>query len=101
MAELNPIIQKIINVEPNTYIIFYVPECTYCQQALDLLRTSNVKYKGYNIHQINGSMQNLLEILKQNATLIGFDSSHRTKPIIFLNGKFLGGTRELSKQLHG
>lgn len=97
-TEINrSIVDKITNAPENTYIIFYVPECPYCQKALQLLRNSNVSYKGYNIHQIKGNMSKLLEVLNNNHTLINFNPNHKTKPIIFLNGKFIGGFDDLSR----
>lgn len=94
---MNPIIDKIINADRDVFVIFFTYGCHYSEQALDLLRQSNVLYKGYDISDINGQMPKLLEILNENAKLIGFDSNHRTRPIIFLNGKFIGGYNELSK----
>lgn len=92
---INKIIKKIINAKPGTYVIFFVYECRYCERALNLLRRENVLYKGYNIDEITGGMPKLLSVLNENAKLIGFDPTHQTKPIIFLNGKFLGGANEL------
>jgi glutaredoxin len=91
------IIGKILNANKDTYVIFFVDECPFCQQALSLLRSKNVQYKGYNIHDINGDMPYLLEVLRKNADLIGFNTSHHTKPIIFYNKKFIGGYDELVK----
>lgn len=100
MENIHPIIKKIIAAEPDTYVIFFVYECPYCQRALELLRKSNVKYKGYNINDINGGMTTLLEVLNKNNELVGFNKNHRTKPIIFFNRKFLGGSDELAKHFN-
>lgn len=91
MSVVDPIINKIINTDADTYVIFFVHNCPYCENALNLLRKKSVKYKGYDINSINGGMSQLLNVLNENASLIAFDSTHQTKPIIFLNGKFLGG----------
>lgn len=99
MTKIIPVIKKIISAKPGTYVIFFVYECPYCNAALDLLRRSGAAYKGYNINHIKGGMQRLLEILNQNKELIGFNSEHTTKPIIFLNGKFLGGYDELKEKI--
>lgn len=96
---LHPIIKKIINAEPDTYIIFFVKTCPYCANALDLLRKNNVRYKGYDIETINGNMPKLLKVLNDNAKLISFDTSHTTKPIIFYNKKYLGGYDKLAQIL--
>ena len=98
-TDLHPIIDKIVSAPPNTYIIFYVKECPYCRYALDLLRKSGRPYKGYNIHKIEGGMPKLLQVLNDHAKLINFDPGHLTKPIIFLNATFIGGSDKLSEHL--
>ena len=100
MTENHPIIEKIISASPDTYVIFFVRGCPYCENSLQLLRDKNLPYKGYDISTINGNMQKLLEVLKQNADIVSFDPSHSTKPIIFLNGKFIGGYDQLSQLLN-
>ena len=96
--QVNPIIKKILDAEPDTFVIFFVEECPYCQKALWLLRKNEkVKYKGYNIHDIEGGMPELLKVLNANADIIGFNEYHRTKPIIFLNKKLIGGCDSLIK----
>lgn len=89
------ILDKILNAANDTYVIFYVNSCFYCRNALELLRKSSVQYKGYDINQIEGNMGFLLGVLNKNAEKIGFNSSHRTKPIIFYNKKFIGGYDKL------
>lgn len=84
----------------NTFVIFYVPDCPYCQAALNLLREKNVPYKGYNIYSINGGFPVLLDILNRNANQINYNHNHKTKPIIFYNGNFLGGYDSLNKFLY-
>lgn len=100
MKDLHPIIQKIIEAPQNTYVIFFVRDCPYSRKALDLLRTKNVKYKGYNINEIKGNMPRLLEVLNKHVDMIYYDPSHKTKPVIFYNGKFIGGFDELNKILN-
>ena len=100
MSNDHTIINKILQAEPDTFVIFFVYECPYCQRTLELLRTNKCKYKGYNINDIAGGMPKLLKILNDNAELIQFDKNHRTKPIIFLNSKFIGGYSDLVKYLH-
>jgi len=95
----NPIIRKILDADADTYIIFYIEECPYCLSALELLRNSNVKYKGYIIDKISGGMPELLNVLTKYSRSINFNVNHQTKPIIFYNRKFLGGANELSDKL--
>lgn len=96
----HPIIDKIINVNRGTFVIFFTYDCSYCQKALQLLRNRKVPYKGYNINRINGNMQNLLEVLDEYSYITDFNPNHRSKPIVFLNGKFIGGYNELSNILN-
>ena len=97
MAKIHPIIKKICNAEKGTYIIFFVDECPYCQKALELIRSKNINYKGYDIHHIKGDMPKLLKVLNNNAALIKFNTFHTTKPIIFLDCQFIGGYDDLVK----
>lgn len=88
----NNIISKIVTND--AYVIFYVPECPYSMKALNLLREKKVKYKGYNIHNLGG-MKFLLETFNENKEQINFNPDHLTKPVIFYNGKYLGGYSDL------
>lgn len=89
------IIAKIINADPETYVIFFVYECPYCENSLELLRNKKVPYKGYDINSINGGFNKLIQTLSDNSAVIGFDINHKTKPIIFKSGHFLGGFNDL------
>lgn len=91
----DPIIKKIIEADKDTYVIFFVYGCGYCNRALDLIRKKKVAYKGYDINELEGKFPKLLKVLNDNAQTIGFKATHRTKPIIFKNGKFIGGMTEL------
>lgn len=94
---MSQIIDKITSSPPSTYVIFFTDGCYYSQKALNLLRNSGVHYKGYDIDTINGRMDKVLSVLKDNAGLVGFDVGHKTRPIIFYNGKYIGGADELDK----
>ena len=76
------IIGKITKADPNYYIIFYVPECGYSQNALKLLANQN--FKGYDINKIPGGFDTLLKTLSNNAELLGYNKQHKTKPIDLL-----------------
>lgn len=95
------IIQKITDAPSDTYIIFYSPGCYYSDLALGLLRKSKVKYKGYVIEKIPNveNLQQMLTVFERNSPLVGFDPGHKTKPIIFFNGQFLGGYTELREKI--
>jgi glutaredoxin len=102
---MSSIIEKITNTKPDTYIIFYYPECPYCKNALNILREHTQKgiiagYKGYNIHNMSGGITQLLDSLTQNADLIKFKIDHTTVPMIFWNGTFIGGSDSLSAHIN-
>lgn len=95
----NIILDKINNADPNTFVFFYLKQCPYCYQTLDLLRNSTYPYKGYNIYKIDGQMPRLLQIFNRNASVLNFPATYNTMPLIFINGKFLGGYNELNQYL--
>ena len=57
------ILSKILDAKPDYYIIFFDYGCRYSENALELLRDSNVKYKGYQIIDIPGGLSELIKIL--------------------------------------
>lgn len=91
------IINRILRAPRDVFIIFYVDTCPYCRNALNFLRQRNYSYKAYDIDRIDGGMYTLLNALNQDAYLVDFDTRHRTKPLIFLNGRFVGGYNELTR----
>ena len=92
------ILAKILKSKTDTYVIFYKKTCPYCIRALKKLKETNSNYKGYDINKIGGT-DILLDILKKYHSELNFDPMHRTIPIIFYNGKFIGGSDELIKRL--
>lgn len=93
------IIQKISDVDRDTYVIFFVYGCPYCQDAINILRSNNLRFKAYDIDKIPGGMNTLLNVLNKNRDVIRFNPRHRTKPIIFYNGRYLGGFNELREKI--
>lgn len=81
------------------YVIFYSDWCTYSINALELLRKHNLSYKGYKIDNITGNIDKLVNKLSDEAETTGFDTSHKTRPIIFYKGKFIGGYTELKEDV--
>jgi glutaredoxin len=89
--------RKIIdNRDNDIFIIFYSPTCPYCIKALDLLKATKKKYKCYNV---KGEIEIVHKNLARMASTTGFDVYHRTIPIIFYKGKFIGGYDILTKFL--
>ena len=84
----------------NIFIIFYSPSCKYCTNAIDLLKYKNLSFKGYNIDNLKGGLNKLLYHLKQQKELTKFNENHKTKPIIFYKGIFIGGFSDLEDFLN-
>lgn len=93
----NKIINKIVDADPTTYVIFFDYGCRYSEGALELLRKSSKEYKGYQIVDIDGGLNYLISVLNKHKSEINFDPSHKTKPVIFINKNFIGGYTELEK----
>ena len=79
----------------NIFIIFYSPLCKYCINAINLLQNKNLSFKGYNIDNFKGGINKLLYHLTQQKELTNFNENHKTKPIIFYKGQFIGGFSDL------
>lgn len=90
--------KKVIDNQ-DKYVIFYSEWCGYSQKAIELLKEKNVSFKGYIIDKIKGNLHELLIALKKTSSITNFDIEHKTRPIIFKNGVFLGGYSELMKDL--
>ena len=81
------------------YVIFYDNGCPFSENALELLNESGAKFKSYVISNITDSLQNLISYFRKHGAPVKFDNNHRTKPIIFYRGKFIGGYTELKEHL--
>ncbi len=86
-------IDKIIDYkDDDLYVVFYSSTCGYSIKLLNYLKNNKINFKGYDVNNGQDRFQNLLIDLNENkAELIYFDPSHRTKPIVFYKGKFIGG----------
>ena len=91
----DPINKKINKyAKDDLFIIFYSDWCPYCKKTFQLLKQTNQKYKGYDIDKIGG-MDKLLEKLKAGKSKTHFNKSHKTRPVVFYKGKFIGGYDDL------
>lgn len=100
MSKVNKYVQKIIKYKDSpVYIIFYLKECPYCHQALDLLRSKNLLYKGYDLTNTKGGSKKIFNELSKAPSDIKFSIKHNTVPIIFFQGRFIGGYTELKQRL--
>lgn len=92
---MDSINKKIQNYKDNDiFIIFYSDWCPFCKNTFQLLDKHKKSCKGYNIDKLEGK-EVLIEKLKLEKDLTGYDINHKTIPIIFYKGKFIGGLSEL------
>lgn len=80
----------------NMFIIFYNEWCGYSMRAIDLLKNKKQSFKGYKIDD----MKKILYFLNESSNITNFNKKHKTRPMIFKNGKFIGGLKELNKYLN-
>ena len=90
---------KIIANNNDIYTVFYSTWCGYSTESLKLLKNHNKNYKGYQIDKISGGLTTLLTCLEKTKNITNYDSTHRTRPIIFNNGTFIGGFSDLEEHL--
>jgi glutaredoxin len=87
--------RKVITNQEDLFIIFYtdVNKCMYSKKALALLVKNNLKFRAFNINNEDKStlFYCLTDMIKY----------HNTMPVIFYQGKFIGGYAELKKFYHG
>jgi glutaredoxin len=92
---IREVIQKI---KSNEWVILYSPWCGYSKSALALFKSSKITPQTIDIENINGSMNEIRTELSNQKSL-QFPFEYSTRPMIFLNGKFLGGYQELKDYL--
>jgi glutaredoxin len=103
--ELDAINNKIL-MNKDMYTVLYSNWCPYSANALSLLVKKGVNVKAYKLDDItlNGNkigrnIQPVLNLLIKHKNKTGFNARHMTRPIIFYNGKFVGGYEQLRKRL--
>ena len=68
--------------------------CPYCDRTVELLKTSGERFKYFQRERLEASRYQFHEDL---AKYIG--NYGKTFPLIFYNGKFIGGYSELKKSM--
>lgn len=86
--------QVIEMIKSKDYVILYSPWCGYSKSALALFKENGIQPDKIDIEKINGSMVEIRNQLAKDKS-IGFPFEYSTRPMIFINGKFLGGYSEL------
>uniref|UniRef100_A0A6C0LSI5 Uncharacterized protein n=1 Tax=viral metagenome TaxID=1070528 RepID=A0A6C0LSI5_9ZZZZ len=95
----NKVMEKLEESKKGYFIIFFTYDCAYSRNALELLKSNRLNYKGYDINKIDGGIHILLNTFRKNAKNVNFDTNHTTRPLIFYEGKFIGGFDKLSNFL--
>lgn len=67
--------------------------CGYSTLAKDLCKQHKLKHRTHDLDKYNGK-EEVIKSLKKIGK-IPMNSNHRTAPIVFVNGKFIGGCEEL------
>lgn len=80
---------KKINSVKGKYVIFYLSYCKYCISALELMKEKKVGFKGYEIGERD--KKGFMECMSKY--------NHKTYPMIFYDGEFIGGWTELVRKL--
>jgi len=85
------------------FTIYQSPYCPHCQRAtktLERLKQGyNIPVKNVVLEGVQGNLQSVLKFFNQHKHYYNFDSSHKTRPVIFYNGDFIGGNQELETLL--
>ena len=79
--------KQIVSVEYE-YILYGKESCIYCKEAVQMLKTRNKNYKYVEIKN-DKQLETLYNIIDKKT------NNYRYFPIIFKNGKFIGGYTEL------
>ena len=87
-------------IRANKYVVFYKKGCPYCKEAFEILNSLGKKYAKYDVDDIRGGKQTLLEVNRRNINLFNKPNKNNkiiqsTFPMIFRDGLILGGTSEL------
>jgi len=82
--QINNILRSIRN---NEYVILYVDDCAYCERAMMMVENES--------HDIGLFRSKMFEALTANASEFDYKTSHTSVPVIFKNGKFIGGESDL------
>jgi glutaredoxin len=84
----------ILKIKTKEYVILYSPWCSYSRSALGLFKNYGIVPEKIDIETVNGSINEIRSALSNDRN-ISFPSNFSTRPMIFHNGKFVGGYDEL------
>ena len=69
----------------DSFSVYGSPRCGYTVRAMKILEAKNIPFQFHNVEAV------------QDRNKIIQETGHRTIPVIFRNGKFLGGCSDLEK----
>jgi len=80
----------------NKEIIFFgLQFCKYCKKTLEFVKKNNISYKYYAIDNYYDKFFKLFVKTEKIYKELEINPYHKTVPVIFINGKFIGGYNEL------
>jgi glutaredoxin len=79
----------------DSFIVFGFEGCGYFNAALALLKDSKVEHAAVNRADWQHSLKKIRELKRDDKAL----AAHTTSPVVFKNGKFLGGHDDLVAHL--
>lgn len=85
-------------IKSSECVILYSSWCGYSKNALQLLNKSYIPHTSIEFDDIDATMEEIRSRLSKEKS-IGFPSSYSTRPMIFVDGKFIGGYNELKDRL--
>jgi len=85
---------KIIN-NKHFYIVFGIDNCSYCKKTIDWLYANDKSFKYYNITKYRSIFINILKKINEYDPQLAINMNHETFPVIFYNGKFIGGYTDI------
>ena len=73
--------------------VYYRSTCPFCQKAISYIKNKRLTCIYRDIDEYGGK-ENVFGVLKREKRI---PKSHNTVPVIFDNGKFIGGYTELTR----
>jgi glutaredoxin-related protein len=90
--------QLVHTIQSSELVILYSPWCGYSKNALQLLNKNHISHTSIDFDHIGASMDEIRQKLSRVKSL-QFPASYSTRPIVFINGEFIGGYNELRDRL--
>ena len=93
MNQEHELYKKIVNT--NKIVIFGLLTCGYCKATIKYLEDKKISFKFYNIKDYYLIFFKILHNVIKNHPELKINMNHHTIPVIFSNGKFIGGYSDL------